>query len=141
MVTGTRGLAEVPAAIGSARVVAHYARPGEGLIRQQDLWTALARDRMGSALPGFGREEAERLEALEPGARAGLLETLAHSTAPGSVKDTAASPYCHRNTVADRLQALREATGPDLTVPAQAALALVLFADRGAAPAGCGRRP
>ncbi|WP_017589918.1 helix-turn-helix domain-containing protein [Nocardiopsis ganjiahuensis] len=145
VVTGTRGLAEVPAAIESARVVARYARPGEGLIRQQDVWTALARDRVGPVLPGFGREAAERLEGLEPGARARLLETLAHYTATGSVKDTAASLYCHRNTVVNRLQAFREATGLDLTVPVEAARALVLFADRVAAPAGAAatreRRP
>ena len=136
VVTGTRGLAEVPAAIESARVVARYARPGEGLVHREDVWTGLARDQVGAVLPGFGREATERLEALEPDARARLLETLAHYTATGSVKDTAASLYCHRNTVVNRLQTFREVTGLDLTVPVQAALALVLFADRVAAPAG-----
>ncbi|WP_237449895.1 helix-turn-helix domain-containing protein [Nocardiopsis alba] len=74
------------------------------------------------------------MAALEPDARARLLETLAHYTATGSVKAAAASLYCHRNTVVNRLQTFREVTGLDLTVPSQAARALVLFADRRAAP-------
>ncbi|WP_239646404.1 helix-turn-helix domain-containing protein [Nocardiopsis prasina] len=46
-----------------------------------------------------------------------------------SVKKRAASLYCHRNTVVNRRQAFREATGLDLTVRREGALALVLFSD------------
>ncbi|MFE1100567.1 helix-turn-helix domain-containing protein [Nocardiopsis alba] len=133
-ITGTRGLAEVPAAVEATRIMARYARRNEGMVRQEDVWTALARDQVGALLPGFGREPVERMAALEPDARARLLETLAHYTATGSVKAAAASLYCHRNTVVNRLQTFREVTGLDLTVPSQAARALVLFADRRAAP-------
>jgi hypothetical protein len=129
LVTGVRGLAEVPAAIESARVLAPYSRPGQGLVRREDVWLELARDRVGAALPGFGREASERMRSLEPDARSRLLETLAHYTATGSVKDTAAALYCHRNTVVNRLQVFREVTGLDLTIPVQAALALMLFAE------------
>jgi DNA-binding PucR family transcriptional regulator len=46
----------------------------------------------------------------------------------GSVKLTSEELYCHRNTVVNRLNALQEVIGLDLTVPAQAALALVSIA-------------
>ncbi|SIO90228.1 helix-turn-helix domain-containing protein [Nocardiopsis sp. JB363] len=130
----TRGLAEVPAAIEAARVLARYARPGEAPVTPEDVWPALARDRVEALVPGFGRRAVERVEALDPDARARLLETLAHYTTTGSVKATAASLYCHRNTVVNRLQHFREVSGLDLTIPAQAALALVLFADRAPTP-------
>lgn len=129
-VPGVRGLAEVPAAIAAARRLAGYARPGGGFVRAEGVWPALARDRLLEVLPGFGREAVERVAALEPDARTRLLETLEHYTATGSVKATAESLYCHRNTVVNRLQAFREVTGLDLTVPVEAARALVLFSDR-----------
>ena len=125
-----RGLAEVPAAIEAARVLVRYARPGQAPVSPEDVWPALARDRVEVLVPGFGRRAVERLEALEPDARARLLETLSHYTSTGSVKATATALYCHRNTVVNRLQHFREVSGLDLTVPVQAALALVLFADR-----------
>lgn len=130
----TRGLAEVPAAIEAARTLARYARPGETPVGPEDVWPTLARDRVTALVPGFGRRSKERLEALEPDSRARLMETLAHYTSTGSVKDTAAALYCHRNTVVNRLQHFREVSGLNLTVPVQAALALVLFADRVPAP-------
>ncbi|WP_306370722.1 helix-turn-helix domain-containing protein [Nocardiopsis sp. CC223A] len=132
-VPGVRGLAEVPAAIAAARRLARYARPGEGFARAEGVWPALARDRLLEVLPGFGREAVERVAALDVDVRARLLETLEHYTATGSVKATAESLYCHRNTVVNRLQAFREVTGLDLTVPVEAARALVLFSARRAA--------
>ncbi|MFE1167967.1 helix-turn-helix domain-containing protein [Nocardiopsis sp. NPDC058789] len=134
-VSGADGLASVPAAVEAARVLARYARPGE-LVQESRAWSALARDRIREALPGFGREHLRGMERLDPEHRARLVETLSHYAATGSVKETATSLYCHRNTVVNRLQAFREATGLDPTVPREAALALVLFA----APEGPGTR-
>ncbi|CAL9611342.1 hypothetical protein SUDANB121_05658 [Nocardiopsis dassonvillei] len=135
-VPGVRGLAEVPVAIAAARRLARYSRPGEGFVGAEEVWPALARDRLAEVLPGFGREAVERVSALDADARGRLLETLEHYAATGSVKATAESLYCHRNTVVNRLQAFREVTGLDLTVPAEAARALVLFSGHlsGAAP-------
>lgn len=129
-VPDVRGLAEVPAAISAARRLARYARAEEGFVRAEEVWPALVRDRLAEVLPGFGREAVERMAALDPDARGRLLETLEHYAATGSVKATAESLYCHRNTVVNRLQAFREVTGLDLTVPAEAARALVLFSTR-----------
>ena len=78
-----RGLAEVPAAIEATRVLVRYARPGQAPVSPEDVWPALARDRVEVLVPGFGRRAVERLEALEPDARARLLETLSHYTSTG----------------------------------------------------------
>ncbi|GAA0989887.1 helix-turn-helix domain-containing protein [Nocardiopsis tropica] len=128
LVADAAGLAAVPAAVGAARVLSRYAGERGGLVREDDVWFAVAGDQVRRVLPGFGGGAAARLARLAPGPRARLMETLSHYTATGSVKDTAASLYCHRNTVVNRLQAFREVTGLDLTVPREAARALVLFA-------------
>lgn len=130
IVTDVRGLAEVPAAVEAARALSLRARAGDGLLRDQQAWFAVARDQVLGLLPAFGRERVERFDRLDRDSRARLLETLAHYAATGSVKATAQSLYCHRNTVVNRLQAFREATGLDLTVPVDAAQALVLFSGR-----------
>ncbi|WP_152487131.1 helix-turn-helix domain-containing protein [Nocardiopsis halotolerans] len=127
LVTRVRGLAAVPASVDAARVLSGYADTGGGFVREEDAWSAIARDQLRGLLPGFGRDRVERFEGLDPDSRARLLETLTHYAATGSVKATAESLYCHRNTVVNRLQAFRETTGLDLTVPAEAAQALVLF--------------
>ncbi len=45
----------------------------------------------------------------------------------GSIKVTSAVMECHRNTVVNRLRTFQELTGLDMTVPTQAALAVVLL--------------
>ncbi|WP_047870653.1 helix-turn-helix domain-containing protein [Nocardiopsis sp. RV163] len=129
LVARVRGLAAVPASVEAARVLSGYAAPG-GFVREEDVWSAIAHDQLRGLIPGFGRDRVERFERLDGDSRARLLETLAHYAATGSVKATAEALYCHRNTVVNRLQAFRETTGLDLTVPAEAARALVLFSGR-----------
>ena len=51
--------------------------------------------------------------------------------ATGSVKETAAAEFVHRNTVINRAAAFRTATGLDVSIPLQAAVALL----------GLGRHP
>lgn len=46
----------------------------------------------------------------------------------GSLLGTAATIYCHRNTVLNRLHRIEELTGLDITKPADAALAMVALA-------------
>ena len=52
-----------------------------------------------------------------------LLETVqVHLSGSGSVDDTAAALYCHRNTVQQRLNRFAELTGRDPRRPEDAAL-------------------
>jgi DNA-binding PucR family transcriptional regulator len=61
--------------------------------------------------------------------RTRVIETATMFLESGSIKAAAESLYCHRNTVVNRLASLRAATGLDLHVPRDAALATVLLAD------------
>ena len=45
----------------------------------------------------------------------------------GNIAETARELFCHRNTVTNRLRRFHELTGIDLTVPEQAARAVVAF--------------
>ena len=63
---------------------------------------------------------AGRLGAVE---RERLLETVrVHLAGDGSIADTAAALYCHRNTVQHRFARFRELTGRDVRVPGDAAV-------------------
>ena len=53
------------------------------------------------------------------------METVRTYGSCGSVQQTAARLYCHRNTVVHRLRRFQELTGCSPTVPRQAALALL----------------
>ena len=57
-----------------------------------------------------------------------LLETMVAYLHTGSLLGTAATIYCHRNTVLNRLHRIEELTGLDITKPADAALAMVALA-------------
>ena len=57
-----------------------------------------------------------------------LKETVELYLATGSVSQTAADLYCHRNTILNRLRRFRELTGLDVTVPDQAARVVVAWA-------------
>ncbi len=123
---GIRGLAAVPAAIESARAVAsHAAYSQRRLATEQDVWLVLASERLHTVLPQFGRTATEGLAAIATEERQRLLETLLEFAGTGSIKDTAANLYCHRNTVVNRLKLLHTVTGLDVAVPLQAAQLLV----------------
>jgi DNA-binding PucR family transcriptional regulator len=57
-----------------------------------------------------------------------LRETVVCFLGNGSVRATADELYCHRNTILNRLRRFREITGVDLTIPVQAARAVVAWA-------------
>ncbi|WP_326609206.1 helix-turn-helix domain-containing protein [Streptomyces scopuliridis] len=60
-----------------------------------------------------------------------LLETVRlHLSGSGSIADTAAALYCHRNTVQHRLQRFARLTGRDVRRPEDAAVVTIALRAR-----------
>lgn len=120
-------LAGLPASAASARVLA--AAADGGLCTVDSAWLGLARGHLEEAFPGFAGRARHALAGCTAHERERLLEAAATYARTGSIKATAEELYCHRNTVVNRLHALQELIGLNLTVPLQAARALVMLAD------------
>ena len=58
-----------------------------------------------------------------------LATTIAAYLEHGSVQEAADSLFVHRNTVFKRLQSFHDITGLDVTIPRDAAIALILTQD------------
>ncbi|WP_346921198.1 helix-turn-helix domain-containing protein [Glutamicibacter creatinolyticus] len=92
-------------------------------------WPALAWKTLTAIVnPRLLPVDIEKLAALAPHDRRRLLQTVATYCGTGSIKETAAAHFCHRNTVVKRLARFEALTGIDLSVPLQAALAIVATA-------------
>ncbi|WP_269092689.1 helix-turn-helix domain-containing protein [Arthrobacter hankyongi] len=124
-VPGAAGLAAVPAAAASALVLARHRGPGTTLATVDDTWMGIAGSLLEQTLPGFSDPVHRALDRCTPHERERLLQVARSYARTGSIKETSEELYCHRNTVVNRLHSLQEVIGLDLTVPAQAARALV----------------
>jgi DNA-binding PucR family transcriptional regulator len=119
------GLARVPAAARTAAEIAALSRGDDGAVTLRHAWPRAAAARLG--------EVAGMLEELVLGGlatapeveRQRLLETVTTHLSQGSVARTAASLFCHRNTVLNRLSRFTELTGFDPTLPVDAASVVV----------------
>lgn len=67
----------------------------------------------------------DRLAACNAPERARIVETLETFFDTGSVQQTADRLFCHRNTVLNRLSRFAELTGLDVTIPRDAATAMI----------------
>lgn len=130
IVADVPGLAAVPAAALSARKLATVARPGEGLTDAESGWVRICREALVESLPQIISSNESRLEEFDAAERERVLQTVEVFARLGSVKLTAAALFCHRNTVVNRLKSFEERTNLDLTIPAQAAFALVAISDQ-----------
>ncbi|MGI5467179.1 PucR family transcriptional regulator [Streptomyces sp. CA-132043] len=120
------GLASVPRAVTLATATARVLPAGAtGPRRLQDSWLDvlvhraedLGQDLADDVLSGLFDEGVPASEADR------LLETVQlQLSGAGSIADTAAALYCHRNTVQHRLQRFAELTGHDVRRPESAAL-------------------
>lgn len=92
-------------------------------------WLQLAAARAWRAFPEFSQAIHHQLDEIRRAEMERLVSTALLYASCGSIGETAERTYCHRNTVLTRLHRLRELTGYDMTVPAQAAcLQLALLA-------------
>ncbi|MCG2624334.1 helix-turn-helix domain-containing protein [Arthrobacter sp. I2-34] len=111
-----------------ARDLAQLVQPADGgALTLGRAWPRIARLRLtaaglpiapevDTALAGCGRVERER-----------LMEAVQSYLSTGSIAESAARLYCHRNTLMNRLRRFTELTGMDPTVPAQAARLVVAW--------------
>ncbi|MHC6591594.1 helix-turn-helix domain-containing protein [Arthrobacter sp. C152] len=122
---GVTGLAAVPAAASSALVLAQQRRQGTGLATMEDAWMGIAGRLLEQKFPGFSASVKDALDRCTPLERQRLLQVARSYARTGSIKETSEELFCHRNTVVNRLHSLHQVIGLDLTVPAEAARALV----------------
>ncbi|MDV9174773.1 helix-turn-helix domain-containing protein [Streptomyces sp. W16] len=128
------GLTEVPRAVTLATATARVLPPDAGEPqRLEDSWLDVLVHRAGDLGRDLAADVFGGLHAGAPPAEVDrLLETVqTHLSGSGSVADTAAALYCHRNTIQQRLNRFAELTGRDPRRPEDAALVvLALSANR-----------
>ncbi|POX37642.1 PucR family transcriptional regulator [Streptomyces sp. Ru73] len=120
------GLDAVPRAVVLAIATARVLPPdATGPRPLEDSWLDVLVHRAGD----FGRDLAADVlgglapPRVAPAEAARLLETVrTHLSGTGSVADTAAALFCHRNTVQHRFTRFAELTGRDVRHPQDAAL-------------------
>ncbi|WP_072686926.1 PucR family transcriptional regulator [Rhodococcus marinonascens] len=128
MVPAAPGLAAVASAANTAHEIFRTIRPDEhGLRTLTDAWTRVTKSRLDDQAD-FSGHLLSGLAALTDEERDRIAETVRAYLATGSVTDTAAQLFCHRNTVLNRLGRFEKLTSLDVTVPEQAALALLALA-------------
>jgi len=120
-----KGLDAVPSAAASALVLAQQKRRGTALATLEDSWMGIACGLLEQKFPDFSSPIKQALDKCTPLERQRLLEVARSYGRTGSIKETSEELFCHRNTVVNRLHSLHEVIGLDLTVPAEAARALV----------------
>lgn len=121
------GLAHVPAAADAAAIFArHASRSAQPrMIGSDEAWLSVARDLLNAAIPDFGRDVRDALSECTVHEREHLVRAVLAYAETGSIKLTSERLFCHRNTVVNRLSTFRQVTGLDITVPKDAAIALV----------------
>lgn len=95
----------------------------------EQVWEHGAAAWFATTAPDVVAGPADELLALPAAELARLVQTVQRYLETGSVKDTSAQLFCHRNTVVNRLRLFREVTGLDVAIPRQAALAQVVLAE------------
>ncbi|WP_033287937.1 PucR family transcriptional regulator [Amycolatopsis jejuensis] len=125
-VPAAAGLGAVPAAAETAYEILRVLRE-PGLVTLREAWARVTKSTLDER-HGFSAAVLGGLDPLAPADRELVIEAVRTYLATGSVSGTAELLYCHRNTVLNRLGRFRKLTGIDVTVPAQAALAVVTLA-------------
>ncbi|MFE7421192.1 PucR family transcriptional regulator [Rhodococcus sp. NPDC057529] len=126
-----RGLAHLHSAAAIACEVSMTMRPDHrGPATMSDVWPLIAGASLNERMPGFQASLLFGLEQCKDAERSTLLETVRVYAANGDVSTSAALLFCHRNTVMKRLRRFRELTGMDMTIPEQAAQAIVALAQK-----------
>lgn len=93
-----------------------------------DRWTQIVAQRLSDLTPSLCASVLPDPTSISDTEWVRLLDTIRVYLRTGSVSSTAASMYCHRNTVVNRLNRFSELSGYDITVPGHAAAVSVALA-------------
>ncbi|MGE2737656.1 PucR family transcriptional regulator [Mycolicibacterium vaccae] len=123
------GLSEVAGMWRLATELSAWAEPGRAATLERH-WDKIAAHRLGAIGVAFARRTLAPVSSLPPRDRQAVTDTLSIYLDTGSIAETAARLYCHRNTVINRLARITSSTGLDPAVPRDAgALRLLLAVD------------
>ncbi|KXF50621.1 hypothetical protein AXA44_18810 [Rhodococcus sp. SC4] len=124
-----RAIADIPlAALAASRMVDQLGPDEERVTDLKASWPMLAKKYLAEIGCDLGQYVLVPLREATERENERLLETMVAYLHTGSLLGTAATIYCHRNTVLNRLHRIEELTGLDITKPADAALAMVALA-------------
>jgi hypothetical protein len=101
-----------------------------GPAAMSDVWSLMASAGLRTRMPQFIDSVLQSVDALSDSERHHLVMTVRAYSRTGDISRTAATLFCHRNTVMKRLRRFKELTGLDMSVPEDAAQALIALADR-----------
>ncbi|WGW11111.1 helix-turn-helix domain-containing protein [Saxibacter everestensis] len=122
-----RGLAAVPAAAEQAAELLPLLTPEDRGPRQlRSLWQRVAKRRLDD-VGNLSSLILGGLDTCTGDERERLIETVRAYLRFGNIAETAQASYCHRNTVLNRLRRFEDLTDINVTVPNEAALAVVLL--------------
>lgn len=127
------GLGQIPHAASLAKHLGDL-HP-DRTITLKEGFAAVVRSAVQETISGFEHELLGDFATLDGEKRSEKLERLFHTIGAylehGSVQEAADTLYVHRNTVFKRLQTFHDMTGLDVSVPRDAAIALILAHDEG----------
>ncbi len=126
------GLGQVSRAAALAKHLGEL-HPGRSAVTLKEGFAAIVRTAVETRISGFEHELLGDFATSVGEGLNGRLKRLAATIAAylenGSVQEAADSLYVHRNTVFKRLQSFHDITGLDVTIPRDAAIALILTQD------------
>lgn len=123
------GLQELRQVGNDARDLAHLLAPHEtGAMTWDRGWARLAANHLAASGHGILSDVHRALAGCGSTERARLEESARSYLRTGSIQESAAELFCHRNTLTNRIRRFAELTGVDPMVPEQAARLVVGWA-------------
>ncbi|WP_197494157.1 PucR family transcriptional regulator, partial [Rhodococcus sp. EPR-134] len=125
-----REIADIPlAALAATEIADQLGISGDSIVDLKDAWPQLAKRKLSEIGCDLQQFVLVPIRSCKESERDRLIETMMVYLRTGSLIETAAALYCHRNTILNRLKRIEELTGLDMTKPLDAALATVALAE------------
>lgn len=120
------GMSRLPVALEASHQLAQI-RPDDrtGVFTMEDGWISVAASHLRGVGELFVEDIAGPLRDMQEPDRSLLLRTLETYLEVGSVTVTAERLFCHRNTIVNRMNRIKDLTGLDAGMPKQAATLLL----------------